>query len=275
MRRIEYWNISWWVAVAFTLGSVVWVVNGFAAFLPFCNSHFEKASNSTGWTAFLGATIFEIGSLFGLLEAWNREDTSSFGWNVKQIIYGSPGEPSGPNNGEAKRPSPDEPRTRSPDPKLEESPPKQKWIWFSTDPKYFHEVGFLAAFFQFLAASIFWISGFTAIPPIQSALENNIGLNDGIFWTPQVIGGTGFVISATFIMLEAQEVWWKPRIFSFGWQVGIWNFIGGVGFGLSGAFGYGGMATWAEYQSALSTFWGGWAFLIGSVVQWYECVNPG
>lgn len=82
---------------------------------------------------------------------------------------------------------------------------------------------------------------FTAIPNIQEGLMNNQGLNDGIFWTPQVIGGTGFMISAsvpnytsssfqtidfqvilgrTFIMLEAQNVWWKPTITSLGWQVG-------------------------------------------------------
>jgi hypothetical protein len=29
----------------------------------------------------------------------------------------------------------------------------------------------------------------------------------------------------------------------------------------------------AQYQSALATFWGSWAFLIGSVVQWYESLD--
>lgn len=38
---------------------------------------------------------------------------------------------------------------------------------------------------------------------------------------------------------------------------------------MSGAFGY-----WhgskGEYEAGLATFWGSWAFLIGSVAQWYE-----
>jgi hypothetical protein len=54
----------------------------------------------------------------------------------------------------------------------------------------------------------------------------------------------------------------------------VWNFIGAVGFTLCGAFGYASQSsTGAAYQSALSTFWGGWAFLFGSVLQWFEAVN--
>lgn len=43
---------------------------------------------------------------------------------------------------------------------LAEKPkPRPKWVWFSTNPKYWHQLGWYAAFFQLLAASIFWISG--------------------------------------------------------------------------------------------------------------------
>ena len=54
----------------------------------------------------------------------------------------------------------------------------------------------------------------------------------------------------------------------------VWNFIGGVGFALCGALGYGSVSkSGVLYQSTLCTFWGSWAFLIGSVLQWYESVN--
>lgn len=54
----------------------------------------------------------------------------------------------------------------------------------------------------------------------------------------------------------------------------VWNFIGAIGFTLCGALGYAAdVNSGAEYQSNLSTFWGGWAFLIGSLLQWYESVN--
>jgi hypothetical protein len=55
----------------------------------------------------------------------------------------------------------------------------------------------------------------------------------------------------------------------------VWNFIGAVGFTLCGALGYAtASSSKVLYQSDLSTFWGGWAFLIGSVIQLYEAVNP-
>ncbi|RDB30427.1 hypothetical protein Hypma_007169 [Hypsizygus marmoreus] len=246
-RKLEYWNISWWVAVTYTFGSIVWVVNGFAVFLPFVSTSFQEAANSVGWTAWVGATIFEIGSILGILEAWNRDDVVDFGWNVeRELIFHSE----------------------------KAAKPPTTWIWFSTDPKFFHELGFLAAFSQLCAATIFWISGWTAIPSIESSISKSNGLLDGVFWTPQVVGGSGFIISSIFIMLETQRKWYLPDPLSLGWHVGFWNFIGAVGFTLCGALGYGAkVSSGVAYQSSLSTFWAGWAFLIGSLIQWYEAVN--
>ncbi|KAF7323645.1 hypothetical protein MKEN_00585200 [Mycena kentingensis (nom. inval.)] len=267
MRRVEYWNVSWWVAVLFTLGSIVWVVNGFYAFLPYLlPARFSVDANmeGTGWTAWLGATIFEFGALAGLWEAWNRGDVADFGWNVGRLAR-------------VHRESESESPNSTPNLKTEASPqkPKHEWIWFSTSGKYFHELGFLAAFVQYWAATIFWISGFTAIPTIQNAISSNQGLLDGVFWTPQVIGGTGFIIASALMMLETQKRWYLPAPASLGWHVGFWNLVGGVGFMLCGAFGYAlEESTGIAYQSSCSTFWGGWAFLIGSCIQWYECVNP-
>ena len=92
------------------------------------------------------------------------------------------------------------------------------------------------------------------------------------YWTPQVIGGLGFIISGTLFMLETQSKWWKPAPRTLGWWIGAWNLIGGVGFTICPAFGYD-TSSWAQYQACLSTFWGSWAFLIGSVVQWYESLE--
>jgi len=51
------------------------------------------------------------------------------------------------------------------------------------------------------------------------------------------------------------------------------NLVGALGFTLCGAFGYAQAQYWPDYQSSLSTFWGGWAFLIGSTAQWVEALN--
>ena len=75
-------------------------------------------------------------------------------------------------------------------------------------------------------------------------------------------------------LIETQPKWWQIRAFrSLGWHVGFWNLVGAVGFTLCGAFGLAQSKEWAQYQSACSTFWGSWAFLIGSIAQWIEALN--
>lgn len=83
-------------------------------------------------------------------------------------------------------------------------------------------------------------------------------------------------------------------------HIGFWNLIGAIGFMLCGALGYASVTSTkvgshyvctrlcdalivhpqANYQSVLATFWGSWAFLIGSTVQlwetlWREDTNHG
>jgi hypothetical protein len=139
---------------------VVWVINGFASFLPLSDPHFQTAHESPGWTAFLGATIFELGSILGMWEAWNRDDVANFGWNVEQVIVNTY---VGARDVEKAAPGKEEMVRVEPSVSKEEGSavlkPHKKWIWWSTDPKFWHELGFLASFTQLIAASVFWISG--------------------------------------------------------------------------------------------------------------------
>jgi len=97
---------------------------------------------------------------------------------------------------------------------------------------------------------------------------------NGVFWVPQVVGGTGFIVSGLMFMVEVQDKWYKPALGRLGWHIGFWNLIGGVGFTLCPAVGFGSQNSSAlEYASGLSTFIGSWAFLIGSVAQWYESLD--
>jgi hypothetical protein len=91
-------------------------------------------------------------------------------------------------------------------------------------------------------------------------------------------------------MLETQLKWYKPNLTDIGWYsescprkntqriawlmiVGAWNLVGAIGFTLCGALGYASKTSGgATYQSALSTWWGGWAFLFGSVLQLGEAL---
>jgi hypothetical protein len=143
--------------------------------------------------------------------------------------------------------------------------------WYALRTHYLHELGFLAGMAQFLGATIFSISGFTALPGIQNHLSQPV-LN-GIYWVPQIIGGTGFIVSSTLYMLETQDRWYRPAFGVMGWHIGFWNFVGAIGFTACGALGpaYGNYG--AQEQASVATFYGSWAFLVGSVLQWYESLQ--
>ncbi len=49
--------------------------------------------------------------------------------------------------------------------------------------------------------------------------------------------------------------------------------IGALGFTLCGALGPAYDNSGAQYEASLATFWGSWAFLIGSLIQWYESLD--
>ena len=81
-RQYPYWDVSWLVATTFTLGSLVWVINAFFAYLPLAQpstSFNDEVLVGGGITAFVGATIFEIGSVLLMIEAVNENRAGCFG----------------------------------------------------------------------------------------------------------------------------------------------------------------------------------------------------
>ena len=89
-----YWDVSWLVATIFTLGSVVWVINAFFSYLPLAQPQTEfkdEVLTGGGVTAFIGATIFEIGSVLLLIEAVNENRSGCFGWALEKVISGGEG----------------------------------------------------------------------------------------------------------------------------------------------------------------------------------------
>jgi len=277
----ELMNLAWWIAFAFTIGSVVWCINGFYVFLPFLHESMVPNETAIGWTGWLGATIFFVAAWPEVWEALIREDTPNYTWDAASTNSGStnddslsrgsstvmskgdPDKEKGYQNGDGSEQYIKEARPAA----------KRGTRFLGLNLSRFRELGFVGSFIQAWAATIFWISGFTGLPQVQKSISDNTPLLNGVFWTPQVIGGSGFIISAGIFMLEAQHRWWKPNVTDIGWHVGFWNLVGGVGFTLCAIFGYS-TQHWRLYQSSLSTFWGSWAFLIGSAMQWWESVNP-
>ncbi|KAK4944273.1 hypothetical protein LTR10_016386 [Elasticomyces elasticus] len=287
------WDISWLVAFIFTLGSVVWVLNGFFVWLPVVAPSTEFDNEiyvGGGVTAFLGAIIFfEFGSILLFFEAVNTNNSGCFGWAVEQLVEEKEG-------GQPKfrlSASVDHCRHHhqnrrnfvgkssyrlAEEAQLRKQTTKEgkSWMWFPSwhdlRTHYLHELGFLAGISQLTGATIFGVAGFTALPGIQNHLTPQWRLN-AAYWIPQVVGGTGFIVSSTLYMLETQKKWWKPAFNVLGWHIGFWNLIGAFGFTLSGALGMAYGNSGAQYEAGLATFWGSWAFLIGSYLQLYESLD--
>ena len=65
------------------------VINAFFVWLPLERPSTEfknEILTGGGITAFIGATIFEVGSVFLMLEAINENRTGCFGWAIHQLF---------------------------------------------------------------------------------------------------------------------------------------------------------------------------------------------
>lgn len=94
ITQFPYWDVSYLVAVVFTLGSVLWVFNAFFVWLPLVKPKTEfknEISVGGGVTAFIGATIFEIGSVLLMFEAVNENRAGCFGWALEKVLKGHEG----------------------------------------------------------------------------------------------------------------------------------------------------------------------------------------
>lgn len=295
------WDVSWLIAVIFTLGSAIWIINAFFVWLPLANPGTEFAGEvplGGGITGFVGATVFEIGSVLLLLEAVNANQTGCFGWALETELSKVENHVHGPQTVTKVTPSAEECRhhhvnrrnlvgfgrrssrqfgrdgslangyvTSSKDGR------SFRWLpsWTELRTHYIHELGFLASLIQFLAATIFWIAGFTGLPGIIDHMSQRV--TNGVYWVPQIVGGTGFILSGLLYTLETQKKWYKPALHVLGWHIGAWNFVGGIGFTLCGALGPASNDSSVAYEATLATFWGSWAFMIGSTIQWYESLG--
>jgi hypothetical protein len=84
-----YWDVSYLVAIIFTVGSVIWCINAFFVWLPLQDpsTEFEgEIANGGGITAFIGATVFEFGSILLMIEAVNENRADCFGWAVEEVL---------------------------------------------------------------------------------------------------------------------------------------------------------------------------------------------
>lgn len=141
-----------------------------------------------------------------VLEAVNENRTACFGWALEQALSGDAVrllskegdcQHHHPRRRSFLRPCPASPtpsESRLRDSAVVKTSPeeitsgKRLWRWCPTwgelRTHYFTEIGFLASFSQLLGATIFWIAGIAALPPVYERLHG--ASLDGVYWSPQV-----------------------------------------------------------------------------------------
>lgn len=296
-----YWDVSYLVGIIFTLGSVIFIIDGFFSWLPLVAPRSEFKNETLvggGITDIVGATVFEVGSVLMLLEAMNENQTSCFGWAVETVLTkveadreraaaqirptmdacvhhhaNSKAFLKGRRRKESEDPSPPSDGHRHHGVETRSRGRTFHWLPALSELRshYLHEIGFQASFIQLFGATVYWIPGFTGLPGVLNHLSKSV--TNGVYWVPQIVGGACFVVSGFLFTLETQKKWYIPAIRVLGWHIGMWNFIGGIGFALTGALGPASANSGVEYQATLATLWSSTAFLIGSVLQWYESLQ--
>lgn len=274
-----YWDVSYWVAVSFTIGCLIFVVCGLFSWLPLVapESEFPNEDIAADITSFIGATLFQIGAVLLVFEACNENQAGCFGWAVHEVFVGDKdtGE-NGETQGllaraDLKACHHHHQRGRK---IADQSQPERAWTWWPSwhelKTHYIHEIGFIASTSLALGATIFYICGICSLPGIYSNMS--LGLARGIYWLTYLLGGVIFIISSVLYMLENQTTWYTPAPHLLGWHIGLWNLIGSIGWTLAASFGYC-TSSGCEYQSELTLTWASAAFTIGSALLWYEAVN--
>jgi hypothetical protein len=278
-----YWDISWWVAVLFSFGSAIFILCALFYWLPIAYPETgfpNEATTGGGVASFVGATLFQIGAVLLIFESVNENQTGCFGWAVEELFEGRETEKG--NVGRMRK----APETcehvhqraskRADGAKAGRSPMQQarKWQWWPSWKElrqhYIHEIGFVSNVTLAAGATIFYVTGIMSLPGVYDQLSQPVLWY--VYWLTYLIGGIFFVVASAGYMLETQTKWWKPAFGVIGWHIGLWNVIGSVGWTLSAAFGYCN-PSWCEYQSDLTLLWASFAFLVGSLLLWYEALD--
>lgn len=150
-----YWDVSWLIGVCFTVGCALFIACGFFYWLPVAypaTAFAHEADVAGGVVAFVGATLFQVGAVLLMLEAWNDRAETKFGGAMETLLadrrFGlrrggdkEEEEVTRPENGGAPR---DTTPRRQPNPFGER---EWQWLpsWHDVRTHYVYEIGFLAS----------------------------------------------------------------------------------------------------------------------------------
>lgn len=297
----DFWNISWQVAVWFTLGSICWIINGQYFMWPKQgDANLEVNIHITGYSALVGGLLFWVGAYLAILEAINQrsgdavlqhlkvrhllekleEEPKDIQRFVHRHLIRKAGsgvvalDPEDSRVGAYEVRCSEEDSGSSTDVSGMDIPIRRKWRWFGTNTT---SLGWWAAAIQFGGATCFSVAVISGTPGVLG--PDQWKLQVALIWSMQVVGSVGFIVSSLLLMLEEQATWYLPALDLIGWHSAFWNLVGAIGFLLSAVFGY--LANWKGegevccqfWGTGLNTYYGSWAFLIASLLTLIEVQN--
>lgn len=241
-------DCTWLVAVIFAVGSLDFTINAFFGLLPLVAPALTFEGETTlavTATIFIGATAFTVAGILDFFGAFNADRGAL---QVEKSEEGKDGKKKGT---------------------LRHKPPligDKDWIWVPTRSRFIELLltnkPFQAGLMQLVGGAFFITSAFTGLLGFIPPDDPNFPL---LAFGPQVVGGSLFM-SANLMLTVCceQEVWWRPKPLSIGWQATFQSAIGGAGFLATPLF----LFQNKVLEGAVAAFVGSWAFLVGSLLGW-------
>ena len=253
------------------------------SFSRLMQSSSQHVIDAIGWSGFAGGTCFWIGAYLSVVESLNLNQNLLYGTELVKAVgkvkldvlyrYDRGAGGVGGVDGEDDSDDKDDKDVYCHRDASGETVCRAPWRWVG----YSNTIGFWASFIQFIGATLFEVAVICGIPGVIG--PNQWQVQQVFIWTMQTVGSVAFIVSSWIMMIEEQDNLWKPKLGRMGWESGFWNLIGSWGFLLSAVFGY--LANWEGRGvvccqlggTAVSTYWGSWAFMIASAALYYEVEN--
>lgn len=247
-----YRDANWIIAVLFVVGSISFTINGFFGLLPLVaplTAFPTEATIAAPVTNAIGAALFVSAGVLTMPAIWNTANGTI--------------EPVSPSSSSSKFEG-DEEQAKTYQPALLSS---ASWVWlpsWSIFKDALKTTPFQSGAMQLVAGSVLTTSVVFGFPGVL-APDDLFGLSAFVF-TPLLIGGGIFTVSNIMLLLFVQERWYKPRFGAAAWQASMWNVVASILFAITGVL----FLSGDTLGGSVASFIGSWAFLIGSVVQWYD-----
>lgn len=266
-------NVSWWLAFFFMAGSFMWMLNGCYG-LGWFSTNQKWGGPITGY---FGGALFVAGAYFGVLEVLNSPHKVYTGYDIiydnengKKVRWlkpvNTPYPPLLPFLCIEKLESPAKDEHHEVVRCSDEHCNRRRFRWFGVEE---HSPAFVAAMLNMIGATLYCVPAILDTPTFFDSVYYLA------YWVPQIISSVLFALASCIYMAESSGTRYGPRFFDLGYESGLWNLIGSLGFLLSAIFGIlqSDSPNIEKYGVSLSGFLGSTGFFIGSYFSMLECLN--